>query len=256
MINIFACAKQLHCRIHNCQAVTDGVGSNHLAVGLKLAHTLLKHTSPTALNHGTTDWRKIITNKATNTRYNNLLPAATDDESMPYEDFNKEIKKVGKETPLLVKSKGNDWFLFNQDYLAPLIDERNQLIHALCSSADLPASIINAMHDALTHFNKNVKDKVLIANARWAAHLCSKTHDMVMNPRIVWEHIHILTGSSTAHHKKVSHNGHENSGWQHCYQCKKTCLSLDPTSSKCSTTTILLTPPSLTNCPMPSAPQA
>jgi hypothetical protein len=42
---------------------------------------------------------------------------------------------------------------------------------------------------------------VLIAKARWAAHLCSKIHNMQSNPRVVWEYIHLLTGGSTVHHK-------------------------------------------------------
>jgi hypothetical protein len=121
---------------------------------------------------------------------------------MPYEDFHDEIKKAGKDTALLVKSKGNGWFIFNQDYIAPSIDERNQLIHTLCPSATLPTSIANAMRDAFTRLNKNIKDKVLIAKAQWAAHLCSKIHNMAMNPRLAWEHIHLLTGGSTIHHKK------------------------------------------------------
>jgi hypothetical protein len=32
MIDIFACAKQLHCRVRNCSAIIDGVESDHSAV--------------------------------------------------------------------------------------------------------------------------------------------------------------------------------------------------------------------------------
>ena len=58
------------------------------------------------------------------------------------------------------------------------------------------------MRTQLQHLNKNVKDKVLIAKARWAAHVCSKIHNMRTNPREAWEYIQILTGGSKAHHKK------------------------------------------------------
>jgi hypothetical protein len=201
IIDIFACAKRLHCCICNCPAVTDGVESDHSAVRLDLALTLFKHLSSTALVCRTTDWCKIVEDRATNTRYNNLLLTATDNGSMLCKDFHNKIKKVGAKTALLVKSKGNDWFLFNQYYLAPLIDKHNQLIHAFHSSANLPSSIINVMCDALTCLNKNIKGKVLIAKARWAAHLCPKVHNMAMNPRLVWERICVLTGSSNAHHK-------------------------------------------------------
>jgi hypothetical protein len=49
---------------------------------------------------------------------------------------------------------------------------------------------------------QNIKDKVLIAKARWAAHLCSKIHNMAMNSRLAREHMCLLMGSFTAHHKK------------------------------------------------------
>jgi hypothetical protein len=202
MIHIFACAKQLHCRVCNCRAVIDGVESDHSAVQLDLAITSLKRKSSTTIDQATTNWRKIVDDKATNTCYNDILLAATNNDYMPYEDFHDKIKKVGNDTALLVKSKGDDWFIFNRDYIAPLISKSNQLIHTLRSSATLPTSIANAMRDALARFNKTIKDKVLIAKARWVAHLCSKIHDMAMNPRLAWEHIRLLTGSSTAHHKK------------------------------------------------------
>jgi hypothetical protein len=54
----------------------------------------------------------------------------------------------------------------------------------------------------LARLNKNIKDKVLIAKAQWAAHICSKIHDMAMNPRLAWEHIRLFTGGSIVHHKK------------------------------------------------------
>jgi hypothetical protein len=144
MINIFACAKQLHCRVRNCRTVIDGVESDHSTVRLDLAITSLKRKSSTATDQGTTDWRKIVEDKATNTRYNDTLLAATNNDYMPYEDFHDKIKKAGNDTALLVKSKGDDWFIFNRDYIAPPINEWNQLIHTLHSSATLPTSIATA----------------------------------------------------------------------------------------------------------------
>ena len=121
MINIFACAKQLHCRVRNCRTVIDGVESDHSAVQLDLARTSLKRKSSTAIDQGTTNWRKIVEDKATNICYNDTLLAATNNDYMPYEDFHDKIKKGGNDTALLVKSKGDDWFIFNRDYIAPLL---------------------------------------------------------------------------------------------------------------------------------------
>ena len=32
MIDIFACGKQLHCRVHNCRVVPNGIESDHAAI--------------------------------------------------------------------------------------------------------------------------------------------------------------------------------------------------------------------------------
>ncbi len=229
--------------IDNCRTVTDGVESDHLVVHLDLALTSLKHKSSAALDRGTTDWHKIFEDKATNIRYNDMLPAATNDNSILYEDFQEEIKKAGEDTALLVKSKGDNWFIFNRDYIASPINECNQLIHKLYSSATLPPAIANVMRDALAHLNKNVKDKVLIAKAQWAAHLCAKIHNMAMNPRLAWEH---LTGGSTAHHKKSVPMTMKMPNGNITTNGEKTCLFLDPTLSVFSTTIVLLISPSST----------
>ena len=203
MIDIFACAKSLHCRVRNCRTIAEGVESDHTAVQLDITLTSLKRTNPTALSRGKTDWRKIVTDPTTQQHYNDLLiEATTDSPNIPYEDFNDIIKKAGEETALLVGSRCDDWFQFSAADLTPPIEERNQLLHEIRNANDLPPSILDSMRTQLQHLNKNVKDKVLIAKARWAAHVCSKIHNMRTNPREAWEYIRILTGGSKAHHKK------------------------------------------------------
>ncbi len=182
MIDNFACAKSLHCRVRHCPEVTDGVESDHTAVRLDLVLTSLKQVNSTALYHGTTDWRKIATDQNTRQRYNDILTEANaDSPDMSYEDLNDATKKAGEEIARLVGSRSDDWFQFNIADLAPHIEERNQLLDALRSSADLPPSILGSMRTQLQCLNKNVKDKLLIAKARWAAHVCSKIHDMQTN---------------------------------------------------------------------------
>ena len=95
-----------------------------------------------------------------------------------------------------------DWFQFSLDNLTPTIAERNEILHALRSAQHLPPSIITTLCDSLQRLSKHVKDKVLIVKAKWAAHLCSKIHDMAMNPCVAWEHIHLLTGGTKVHYKK------------------------------------------------------
>jgi len=115
-----------------------------------LVLTSLKRTNSHALVCGSTDWRKIATDHNTRQRYNALLLAATEDEDdMPYELFNDAIKQAGKETATLVKSQNDDWFQFSRDDLVPCIEEQNEILHALCSSADLPPSIADTMRTSL-----------------------------------------------------------------------------------------------------------
>jgi hypothetical protein len=213
MINIFACAKQLHYRIRNCRTVDNGIDSDHAAVCLDLVLTLLKRSDSTALTQGTTDWQKIATDEPTKQRYTNLLANATDSADMSYEEFNDIIKTAGEDTALLVKSRCDDWFQFNADELVPFIEERSQLLHALRSSANLPPSIADSMHVQLQCLNKNVKDKVLLTKVRWAAHLCSKIHGMRSNPCVAWEYIRLLTEGTTAHYKKKAQMEMKNGKW-------------------------------------------
>ena len=49
MIDIFDCAKSLHCQVRNCWATAEGVESDHTAVRLDLVLTSLKQTYSTAL---------------------------------------------------------------------------------------------------------------------------------------------------------------------------------------------------------------
>ena len=111
MIDIFACSKNLHCRICHCQAVFNGVESDHTAVQLDLVLTSLKRTTSHALTCGSTDWRKIATDPTTKQYYNTLLLAATrENTEMPYTLFNDAIKKAGEKAATLVKSQQADWF--------------------------------------------------------------------------------------------------------------------------------------------------
>ena len=203
MIDIFACSHQLHCKIKNCCITLDGIESDHTAVRLDVVMTSLKHTASPELTRGKIDWNKIATDHTTARSYNAfLLTYIEPTAKIPYSDFNNLILAAGNDTALLVTSICDDWFQFSVNDLAPLIAERNSFIHTLRSARDLPPSIVNTLRDSLHRLSKNVKDRVILAKAKWASHLCAKIHDMAMNPRLAWEHIRLLTGGTTVHHKK------------------------------------------------------
>ena len=97
---------------------------------------------------------------------------------MPYEAFDDAIKKAGEETALHADLKCNYWFQFNADELTPATKGTRPTSACSRSPADLPPSIVDYMRTQLKCLNKHVKDKVLITKARWAAHICSKIHNM------------------------------------------------------------------------------
>ena len=61
----------------------------------------------------------------------------------------------------------------------------------------------NQLETELKQLWKSVGNKVILAKARWYAHLCEKIHNMSMNARLAWEYIKILTKGESAHHRKT-----------------------------------------------------
>jgi hypothetical protein len=58
------------------------------------------------------------------------------------------------------------------------------------------------MQDDLKRLNRHIAHAVLHAKAMWNADICTKIHNMKMDPRLAWEHIQLLTKGESAHHWK------------------------------------------------------
>ncbi len=52
--------------------------------------------------------------------------------------------------------------------------------------------------------NHHVTHAVTHAKAKWYTDICSKIHDMQMEPRLAWEHICLLTKGESAHHQQCT----------------------------------------------------
>jgi len=89
----------------------------------------------------------------------------------------------------------------SEDILAPAIQEKNRLHHHLHDSGSLNPNEIAAIKTQLKLVNKRNHDLVEMAKAKWYKGVCSKIHEMNMDPGLAWENIRILTGGETAHHK-------------------------------------------------------
>ncbi len=86
--------------------------------------------------------------------------------------------------------------------IAPLLKERNQVLHATKCAHHLPAEIQATMRADFKCLKRHIAYAVSHANAVWYADVCSKIHDMRMEPRLAWEHICLLAKGKSAHHKQ------------------------------------------------------
>ena len=73
--------------------------------------------------------------------------------------------------------------------LAPLLEDHNQVLHSTKHAHHLPAEIQATMQADLKCLNRHIAHVVLHAKAVWYADVCSKIHDMRMEPRLAWVHI-------------------------------------------------------------------
>ena len=120
---------------------------------------------------------------------------------MSYNNFCEAVVRAGKETAIAIDRKCEGWYTASKDILAPAIQEKNCLRHRLYDSGSLNPNEIVAIKTQLQLVNKCNHDLVEMAKAKWYTGVCSKIHEMNMNPRLAWENIRILAGGKTAHHK-------------------------------------------------------
>jgi hypothetical protein len=90
----------------------------------------------------------------------------------------------------------------SQAVLAPLLKERNEVLHPTNQCHHLPAEIQATMRADLKWLNRHVAHAVSHAKATWYADICQKIHDMWMEPHLAWEHICLLTKGDSAHHQR------------------------------------------------------
>ena len=86
--------------------------------------------------------------------------------------------------------------------LAPLLKERNEVLHATNKCHHLSTDIQHILQTNLKLLNRHVAHAISHAKATWYAHICQKNHDMNMEPRLAWEHICLLIKGESAHHQR------------------------------------------------------
>jgi hypothetical protein len=200
MHDIFVCSTSFHKRVQDCAAVLHGVASDHLAVCLKVALSSVKFKKHT-MSRGSTNWAKILSDDLARMEYNgHLLQLTTND--MDYDAYQEAILQAGALTVTHHKRKCNGWFQMSQTTLAPLLTERNHVLHAIKRNHHTSPDIHKTMQADLKQLNRHIAHAVSHAKEIWYADVCSKIHNMCMDPRLAWEHIRLLTKGEAAHHEK------------------------------------------------------
>jgi hypothetical protein len=120
---------------------------------------------------------------------------------MSYNNFCEAVVCAGEITAVTVNRKSKGWYMASEDILAPAIQEKNCLRHRLHDSGNLSPNKIADIKTQLKIVTKRNHDLVELAKAWWYKGVCSKIHEMNMDPQLAWENICILTGDETAHHK-------------------------------------------------------
>ncbi len=200
MLDRIVCSTMLHKRVQNCQVAIDGVDSNHRAVRMQLNLTLLKYKEKASLNGGEIDWRKICEEEETCKLYNKYLLELTACD-MTYDTFCEAVIRAGHKTAVSINCKCKGWFKASNTILIPAIKEKNQLHHRLQDKTQLNPTELTQLQQQLKSVNKQIRDLVELAKARWYSGICNNIHNMRIDPHRAWENIRLLTDGETAHHK-------------------------------------------------------
>jgi hypothetical protein len=199
MLGLLVCSTALHKRTRNCYTTLDGLDSDHRATALALNLTSIKFKAKSSLNCGDINWRIICEEETHRTMYNKYLMQLTS-RDMSYDSFCEAVVRAGAITAMTFNQSCTGWYAASECILAPAIQEKNRLRHRLHDCTDLSPDEMSHAKIQFKLLNKQNHDLVELAKARWYKGLCEKIHQMNMDPRTAWEHIHILTGGETAHH--------------------------------------------------------
>jgi hypothetical protein len=123
---------------------------------------------------------------------------------MDYDSYQEEILQAGALTATHHKRQCRGWFQMSQATLAPLLAERNQVLHAIKCTHHLSSDAQATMQANLKRLNCHIAHAVSHAKATWYAEICSKIHNKRMDPCLAWAHTRLLTKGESAHHKKIT----------------------------------------------------
>jgi hypothetical protein len=121
---------------------------------------------------------------------------------MDYDSYQEAILQAGALTVAHHKCQCSGWFQMSQATLTPLLAERNQVLHAIKHTHHLSSDTRATMQANLKCLNRHIVHAVLHDKATWYAEICSKIHNMCMDPCLAWEHISLLTKGESTHHEK------------------------------------------------------
>jgi hypothetical protein len=200
------------------------------------------------MSRGTIDWSKILSDDHTQMMYNEHLLQITNN-NMDYDSYQEAILQAGALTATHHKKQCTGWFQMSRATLAPLLTERNQVLHALKRTHHLSPDIHATMQSDLKQLNRHIAHAVSHAKATWYADVCSKIHNMSWIPD---SHGRTFVFSQ----KAKLHTMKRRPQWQCAFPMARvppmplrTCLFSHPISTEFSTLIATPTRPSLTKSP-------
>jgi hypothetical protein len=198
--DIFACSNSFCEQVQDCAAVLHGIASDHQAVCLKVTLASINFKS-CEVSQGTINWPKILSDDHTQMVYNGHLLHLTHNK-MDYDSYQEAILQAGALTATHHKCQCGVWFQMSRATLVPLLAEFNQFLQAIKRTHHLSSDAQATMQADLKSLNHHIVHAVSHAKVTWYAEICSKIHNMCMDPHLAWAHIRFLTKGESAHHEK------------------------------------------------------
>ena len=103
---------------------------------------------------------------------------------------------MGKEVLFDEKEADPGWFELNEEFLRPLLSQRNELLFQARNSVGEDMLLKRKCVDA----RRNARDAVLLSKGRWVREVASRVHEMNFFPKEGWKAIKTLRDGHNSHH--------------------------------------------------------
>ena len=94
------------------------------------------------------------------------------------------------------RSENQGWFHHSRETLQLEISNRHTILHEIHTTSEAPSSQTLKLLKSLQF---KVDEAIAVAKTRWLRHLAETIDDTAFNPKVVWEHIRLLSDGECHH---------------------------------------------------------